>query len=669
MTLVWTENPDSVSGQQVGAGGPGTLVTINDVSDQVRLSEDNGATWDTYALPAVGGGWVRLFYSWELEQYIAFSNAGSGDNYATSPDGKVWTLRTFPVAASDFQFAEGDGAVALVSPTFDAQVRYSSNLISWNTTTPGSTTLSDIAFGNGLWLVVTGSNVFLGNNGYHHASSLVGAWTGAEFPGDARCGKCAYGNGVFLATNNFSLALYRSASGTGSWVSQSAPAILSASSDIQFVVGTALSIFVINENASPGELSWSTTGLSDSWESLITSTAPAWVLWNRDVVYALIDSDDDLSAELVLPPVPVQVIDQLAMQGLALHHPVKIQVDGIALSGDARRLYTAVLRSIAAMATQQAPGFDGGKSATDRVVFAARLAYVFQVLVEEGLVLGGSAVPEYRIVVRAVSRLLMEGVARGVAEAIAAVTDALVMGAAASSLQLADASDTVAMRGLLDSLYTAIGKAVERLLLRDAPSGVFMAIALVRDTAVLSSGTSLAAELLASIRDGVGFAATLQIDNFEYVAWVMNTQSKGVWRYTNYPFNSFAKVRGNYYGAASDGLHDLQVDGDAGEPIAWKIRLGLAASLTRRLKRYPEVFIAVRGDGEMFLKVITIDEVTGDKQACIYRMARRAAPEHRQKIGRGLQSVEWDWELSGAGNIELSALQFHPLILDRRTRG
>ena len=283
--------------------------------------------------------------------------------------------------------------------------------------------------------------------------------------------------------------------------------------------------------------------------------------------------------------------------------------------------------------------------------------------------MGDAAVPDYRVIARAVSRLLMQGVASNIAEAIVHIVDALVMAGVAATLQRAEAIDSVAMRSLLDSLYSSIGRAIERVLLSDSAAGVFTATALVRDTVAMGSLTQHAAELLASVRDGVGFATTIMVDNFEYIAWVVNTQSKAHWRYTNYPFNSFARINGRYYGAGVDGIHDLDAEDDADEPIAWRMRLGMAAGATRRLKRYPEAFIAVRGDGAMFLKVITVDEQTGEKQACIYRMAQRAAPERWQKIGRGLQSVEWDWELAGAGTVELSALQFYPLVLDRRTRG
>jgi hypothetical protein len=175
------------------------------------------------------------------------------------------------------------------------------------------------------------------------------------------------------------------------------------------------------------------------------------------------------------------------------------------------------------------------------------------------------------------------------------------------------------------------------------------------------------------LEESVGFAATLSIDNGEYIAWVLNTESKGLSRYTNYPFNSFARIGGRYFGVASDGVHRLEGDDDNGEDIAAFIRTGLEAFGTRRLKRIPEAFIGYTSDGTLVLKAIIVDE-EGNKSAAIYRLPTRGAANKRAnrfKLGRGLESVDWAFELHNAdgSDFELGNIEFRPANMTRRTRG
>ena len=76
----------------------------------------------------------------------------------------------------------------------------------------------------------------------------------------------------------------------------------------------------------------------------------------------------------------------------------------------------------------------------------------------------------------------------------------------------------------------------------------------------------------------------------------------------------------------------------------------------------------------MFIKVVIVDEVTSAKAVAIYRITERvtaAKRDGRRKFGKGLESVDFDIELTNitGGDFELTALQFRPLVLDRRTRG
>src|SRR5690606_22124704 len=144
-------------------------------------------------------------------------------------------------------------------------------------------------------------------------------------------------------------------------------------------------------------------------------------------------------------------------------------------------------------------------------------------------------------------------------------------------------------------------------------------------------------------------------------------------RYTQYPFNSFAKIGGRYMGCAPDGLYWLEGDDDDGTPIPAKIRLGMDNLGSRRIKHMPECYIGYTSDGVLLLKAVFSNEEGGLNMA-IYRLKPRAAAtlrEHRFELGRGLKAVDWDFDIENVdgADFDLRSVEFHVLNTARRTRG
>lgn len=347
--------------------------------------------------------------------------------------------------------------------------------------------------------------------------------------------------------------------------------------------------------------------------------------------------------------------------------------EAIALSGRPTRMPTAVLREVVALQSVRSARFEGTKRAQDIAMFGERAAWVVRLLAQEGIALGGTASADFLQVARVVARLLASGTARNVAEAFSQVVDGIVLLGMQEAMGKADITDTVAIGEIMDSLYTAVARAVSRVLLQGTPSTEYHIVAVVRDAVALGANLSSTVDLVMLLQEAVGFAATLSIDSGEYVAWVLNAESKGLSRYTNYPFNSMAKIGRKYIGAASDGLHLLDGEDDNGEDINAFIRAGIFDVGTRLKKRMPEAFIAYTSDGTLVLRVIIVDE-DGNKSSCHYRLPMRGAGNkqaNRFKIGRGLESIDWAFELHNVegADFDLSGLEFRPLFLSRRTRG
>lgn len=332
------------------------------------------------------------------------------------------------------------------------------------------------------------------------------------------------------------------------------------------------------------------------------------------------------------------------------------------------------VRERLAMGSAPRHAFDGAARGEDALALGADPTWMILQLVRDLVLFGADGGAQNTAIVRAVERLLLAGRATHVAEAVAHLVDALVLAAMLEEYRVGHAAERVLLASNVETLYEAFARAVDRALFGAAPMPSYTAMVVVREDLVLGSRLSHEADFVALVRDSVGFAANLTIDNGEYIAWVLNTQSKGLSRYTQYPFNSFARIGGRFVGAAADGLHWLDGDTDDGAPIEARLRLGLSGLGDRKLKRVPDCFIGYTSTGQLLLKAVTVDEQTGDRVAAIYRLRPRAAGSKREnafKLGRGMRAVDWDFEIEnvdGAG-FDLSDVQFNVLRVERRTRG
>lgn len=348
--------------------------------------------------------------------------------------------------------------------------------------------------------------------------------------------------------------------------------------------------------------------------------------------------------------------------------------DSLAMGTGVAPTPTAVMEAVMVLSAARRGKFDGHVALSDTVALDDSAAFVVRMLVDDGVVFGDLATATEQRIARAVSRLLASGTVNTYAEATVAVAEALLLGELAWALQLGQLTDTVLLADNSTGLARFMASVLDQLRLSDTATPDYTLTVVLADDVVLSALPSGHVDLVAAIRDSVGLCMTLAFDNGEYVAWTVNASTKGATTYTNYPFNSFAHVGGTWYAAAADGLHVLGGPDDDGEAIKARVRLGLSSLGTRLLKRMADAFIGYTSDGTLLLRVITSDERTGEKVAALYKLAERPAlakRENRFRIGRGLKSVDWDFELENmdGADFALDQIQFAPLVLSRRTRG
>ena len=304
----------------------------------------------------------------------------------------------------------------------------------------------------------------------------------------------------------------------------------------------------------------------------------------------------------------------------------------------------------------------------------ARLALWFLEQLADAAKAEGTAADRARYVNRLVDSLLANGTAATYVDAVQQIAAAVIATSEASAFALAAAQDgAVAVDTVVEQLRVVADLLDEALADAELTSTQRMTVVLA-DAFVGAAELDTQLDAYQLLQQGATAAVTLLLDSGVHVAWTYNMQSAGVTRYDNYPFNSFARIGDEYYGLTSTGLYRLGGDTDAGAAIKAKIRLGMTDMGTRKMKRLPEVFMGYTGDGRMVLRVIYVDDKTGEKVGADYLMKPRPAGSKREsrfEPGKGLVAVDFDFELENidGADFALTNIEFSPMVVDRRTRG
>jgi len=306
-----------------------------------------------------------------------------------------------------------------------------------------------------------------------------------------------------------------------------------------------------------------------------------------------------------------------------------------------------------------------GVSASDLLLFATRVA------ISEGVALTDTVTGFARALLRVYDAVLVSNPLATTAVITAAVSAGVVVSDAVRNLLPTHVSDGVmAVEGMTDRL-TAVAAVLETLLASDLADNQVKVIARVTDTSTAADAPSSIATLIAQIREGVTLAMRMRFGGDNYTGWVVNTATRAVSTYTNYPFNSFAQVGNTPYGATDEGLFELTGEDDAGEQINATVRTVLTNLGTGRKKRMPNAYLGYTSGGALVLKVVTADRSDGERTEDWYKLTEQPAGtmrEGRFTVGKGLASVYWAFELVNVGgaDFEVDKIDLYPIILERR---
>lgn len=165
-----------------------------------------------------------------------------------------------------------------------------------------------------------------------------------------------------------------------------------------------------------------------------------------------------------------------------------------------------------------------------------------------------------------------------------------------------------------------------------------------------------------ALADAVQLSAAYVSPGSSVTTWAINTKNMATTEYTNYEFNSFARMGNHYLGATSAGLYELDGDTDAGTDIIADIKSGLMQLGGSRFTSFKTAYIGMRGEGDFVLKV-----ETGDGKTYNYAVVGKDMQTSRVHFGKGLRARYFSFELISTGqDFDLDSIEFIPLVVQRR---
>lgn len=226
----------------------------------------------------------------------------------------------------------------------------------------------------------------------------------------------------------------------------------------------------------------------------------------------------------------------------------------------------------------------------------------------------------------------------------------------------ADAVDGVSISETMAGVAGIGGQISETIGIAEAISPLFILRAIASDTISIDDTEALQMLFSATLADGIELAAAYLSPGESIITWAMNTRTAAVTEYSNYAFNSFARMGNKYLGASESGLYELLGNDDAGASIVATIRSGFAQWSGTHLGSFKAAYLAVRGAGVYVLKVITADGRTYN-----YSVTAESMKTVKVNMGKGLRARYFAFELVTTGqDFDLDTLEFIPLVAQRR---
>ena len=185
----------------------------------------------------------------------------------------------------------------------------------------------------------------------------------------------------------------------------------------------------------------------------------------------------------------------------------------------------------------------------------------------------------------------------------------------------------------------------------------------VADEGVAIEGTDALQMLYdGRLSDTISLTAVYPSVGGSVTTWALNTKTGALTEYSDYAFNSFARLDGKHIAASSEGLYELTGDTDDGQDIVAEMESALVQMAGSRFTSFRAAYLAVRGGGQFVLRL-----ETGDGKTYNYAVTADDMATTKINLGKGLRARYFSFTLISSGqDFDLEALEFVPIAAQRR---
>lgn len=177
-------------------------------------------------------------------------------------------------------------------------------------------------------------------------------------------------------------------------------------------------------------------------------------------------------------------------------------------------------------------------------------------------------------------------------------------------------------------------------------------------------GTDTLGVYSAAIRALLNVGVTGVRDPSDYLVWSVERAGASA-AYSNFAFNSFARIGGRIFAAGDTGLYELAGDSDAGAPIdAWADlgKRGFGSSLEKGISN---AYLTVSSEAKMVVRVTTNDKNTYRYEARSWDTDMRA---QRVDFGRGLRATYLNLEVMNVDGAAFDLEQLEFVVTESKRR-
>lgn len=311
------------------------------------------------------------------------------------------------------------------------------------------------------------------------------------------------------------------------------------------------------------------------------------------------------------------------------------------------------------------------KAAINELLTAnTQLRVVLEAVLSDSAVASAVLAGDKSVVTAITDALQLSGEATSLVSALALLADALALAGSARSVIEEELLDAAELADALEASARALEALVSTVVVDAMQQGLAVLSVLVHDSLEVEDELTPQASLLAALEESIGLSLSLTLDGVPYLGIAMNTETRGVTEYGNYNFSGLAEYGDTMYGVGPAGLYQLEGETDAGAEIDAFVRTALLRLGAGKEVRIDSAYLGYRSDGTLQLKVTHIDS-RGSKRGYVYDLQELPAADNRPgriKVGKGLKSVYWSFELSNTdgADFDLDMLEIFPLVLNRR---